>query len=133
MPVQEAAAPKRAAARPAPTVAPTPFVLPRELSRSAPRYGMATISFSSDLDRAAYVLANDAIKPSKAAPKFRAAVEAAGLSVSEVVEHGKKVKAAIKQEAGGGAAPRSEVACQRFRLPQPQTPPPNAPAAASKT
>lgn len=116
MPSQEnAAKPKRAAARHAPTVAPTSFVLPRELSRSAPRYGMATVSFSSDLDRAAYVLANDAIKPSKAAPKFRAAVEAAGLSVSEVVEHGKKVKAAIKQEAGGGAAPRGEV---DIRLPE---------------
>jgi hypothetical protein len=130
MPVQEAAAPKRAAARPAPVAAPTPFVLPRELSRSAPRYGMATISFSSDLDRAAYVLANDAIKPSKAAPKFRAAVEAAGLSVSEVVEHGKKVKAAIKQEAGGGAAPRSEV---DIRLPEvPFAATPDTPAKRSR-
>ncbi len=108
--VDEAPAPGAAG-----TAAASPFVLPRELSRSSPRYGMATISFSSDLDRAAYVLANDAIKPSKAAPKFRAAVEAAGLSVSEVVEHGKKVKAAIKQEAGGGAAPRSEV---DIRLPE---------------
>lgn len=115
MRAQKKAATKRAATRQTPAVVPTPFVLPRELSRSAPRYGMATVSFSSDLDRAAYVLANDAIKPSKAAPKFRAAVEAAGLSVSEVVEHGKKVKAAIKQEAGGGAAPRSEV---DIRLPE---------------
>lgn len=122
MPVRETAAPKRAAARPAPAVAPTPFVLPRELSRSAPRYGMATISFSSDLDRAAYVLANDAIKPSKAAPKFRAAVEAAGLSVSEVVEHGNKVKAAIKQEAGGGAAPRSQVDIRLPEIPFAATP-----------
>jgi hypothetical protein len=131
MPVQETAAAKRAAARPAPAVAPTPFVLPRELSRSAPRYGMATISFSSDLDRAAYVLANDAIKPSKAAPKFRAAVEAAGLSVSEVVEHGKKVKAAIKQEAGGGAAPRSQV---DIRLPEvPFAATPDTPAKRSRT
>jgi len=130
VPVQEKAAPKRAAARPAPVAAPSPFVLPRELSRSAPRYGMATISFSSDLDRAAYVLANDAVKPSKAAPKFRAAVEAAGLSVSEVVEHGKKVKAAIKQEAGGGAAPRSEV---DIRLPEiPFAATPDAPAKRSR-
>lgn len=123
MPAQEKAATKRAAARPAPAAAPAaPFVLPRELSRSSPRYGMATISFSSDLDRAAYVLANDAIKPSKAAPKFRAAVEAAGLSVSEVVEHGKKVKAAIKQEAGGGAAPRSEIDIRLPEIPFAATP-----------
>jgi hypothetical protein len=124
--------PEKRAQQPAaqPAAAPAPFVLPRELSRSAPRYGMATISFSSDLDRAAYVLANDAIKPSKAAPKFRAAVEAAGLSVSEVVAHGNRVKAAIKQEAGGGAAPRSEV---DIRLPEvPFAATPDTPAKRSR-
>lgn len=85
------------------------FTLPKELSRSAPRYGRATISFASDLDRAAYTLANDAVKPSKAAPKFREAVEAAGLNVADVVAHGKRVKAAIKQAAGGGAAPQKAM------------------------
>lgn len=85
------------------------FALPKELSRAAPRYGRATISFASDLDRAAYTLANDAVKPSKAAPKFREAVEAAGLNVSDVVAHGKRVKAAIKQAAGGGAAPQKAM------------------------
>jgi hypothetical protein len=85
------------------------FTLPKELSRAAPRYGRATISFASDLDRAAYTLANDAVKPSKAAPKFREAVEAAGLSVADVVAHGKRVKAAIKQAAGGGAAPQKAM------------------------
>lgn len=94
-----------AAAAPASTQAPT-FSLPAELQRSAPRYGMATINFASDLDRAAYVLANDAVKPSKAAPKFRQAVEDAGLDVAEVVAHGRKVKQAIKDAAGGGAAPK---------------------------
>jgi len=94
------------------------FSLPQELSRSAPRYGQASIRFGSDLDKAAYILANDAVRPSKAAPKFRAAVEAAGLDVSEVIAHGKKVKAAIKQAAGGGAAPKKsgtiELPAQRF-------------------
>jgi hypothetical protein len=85
------------------------FALPKELSRAAPRYGRATISFASDLDRAAYTLANDAVKPSKAAPKFREAVEAAGLNVADVVAHGKRVKAAIKQAAGGGAAPQKAM------------------------
>ena len=85
------------------------FTLPKELGRSAPRYGRATISFASDLDRAAYTLANDAVKPSKAAPKFREAVEAAGLNVADVVAHGKRVKAAIKQAAGGGAAPQKAM------------------------
>ena len=85
------------------------FTLPDGLSRAAPRYGRATISFASDLDRAAYTLANDAVKPSKAAPKFREAVEAAGLNVADVVAHGKRVKAAIKQAAGGGAAPQKAM------------------------
>ena len=85
------------------------FTLPEGLSRAAPRYGRATISFASDLDRAAYTLANYAVKPSKAAPKFREAVEAAGLNVADVVAHGKRVKAAIKQAAGGGAAPQKAM------------------------
>ena len=85
------------------------FALPEGLGRSAPRYGRAAIRFQSDLDRAAYILANDAVKPSKSAPKFREAVEAAGLNVAEVVAHGKRVKAAIKQAAGGGAAPQSAM------------------------
>lgn len=85
------------------------FTLPAELQRSAPRYGMATVNFVSDLDRAAYVLANDAVKPSKAAPKFRQAVEDAGLDVDEVIAHGGKVKQAIKDAAGGGAAPREAM------------------------
>ena len=94
------------------------FSLPQELSRSAPRYGQASIRFGSDLDKAAYILANDAVRPSKAAPKFRAVVEAAGLDIGEVIAHGKKVKAAIKQAAGGGAAPKKsgtiELPAQRF-------------------
>lgn len=89
----------------APAAAPA-FTLPAELQRSAPRYGMATVNFASDLDRAAYVLANDAVKPSKAAPKFRQAVEDAGLDVDELITHGGKVKQAIKDAAGGGAAPQ---------------------------
>lgn len=85
------------------------FTLPDGLGRAAPRYGKASIRFQSDLDRAAYILANDAVKPSKSAPKFREAVEAAGLNVADVVAHGKRVKAAIKQAAGGGAAPQKAM------------------------
>jgi hypothetical protein len=75
------------------------FTLPKELSKASPRYGRATIRFESDLDRTAYVLANDAVKPSKSAAKFREALEFAGMNVAEVTAHGKKVKAALKQAA----------------------------------
>jgi hypothetical protein len=80
------------------------FTLPESLGRAAPRYGRATVRFQSDLDRTAYVLANDAVKPSKSAAKFREAVEAAGLSVTDVVAHGKRVKAALKQVAKAGGS-----------------------------
>jgi Sec-independent protein translocase protein TatA len=90
------------------------FTLPQELSKSAPRFGRVTIKFESDLDRAAYVLANDAVKPSKAAPKFRAAIEAAGMDMGEVVAHGKKVKAALKKAAQGNLAGQVELPAQPF-------------------
>ena len=81
----------------------TAFRLPDELQRSAPRYSYGSkqfqLQFASDLDRAAYILANDAKTVSKAAPKFRAAVEAAGYDVAEIATHGDKVRAAIKAQA----------------------------------
>jgi hypothetical protein len=87
------------------------FTLPRELSKAAPRYGMGTLAFESDLDRAAYILARDASgKPSKSAAKFRAALEAQGINVEDVIRHGQeKVQPAVKAAAGGGAAPTSAV------------------------
>jgi hypothetical protein len=101
----------------APTLAPAPvmprplrvvqpaaqpeLLLPQDLQRSTPRYGRSTIAFQSDLDRAAYVLANDAVKPSKAADKFRQVVKEAGLDIAEVVAHGKRVKTALKAAGAG--------------------------------
>ena len=80
------------------------FALPEELTKASPRYGRFTVAFESDLDRAAYVLQNDAAKPSKSAGKYRAAVEAAGLNPAAVIAHGKRVKAALKAAAKGNTA-----------------------------
>ena len=77
------------------------LLLPQDLRKASPRYGRNTITFQSDLDRAAYVLANDAVKPSKSAAKFRQVVQEAGLDLKDVVAHGQKVKAALKQAAKG--------------------------------
>ena len=109
-----------------PAAAPTGFRLPDDLQRSAPRYSYGSkqfqLRFANDLDRAGYILANDVKTVSKAAPKFREAVEAAGYSVAEIAAHGSKVRAAIKAQArnaqpgvielpdqgfGRGAAPAS--------------------------
>ncbi|MEB3360700.1 MAG: hypothetical protein VKI42_01095 [Synechococcaceae cyanobacterium] len=78
--------------------------LPLAMRSTTARYGRATVQFASDLDRAAYVLANDAVRPSKGAVKFRRVVEEAGLSVDDVIAHGKRVKAVLKEAAKGGVA-----------------------------
>jgi hypothetical protein len=95
---------KQQAPEPAvPAAAPTGFRLPDDLQRSAPRYSYGSkqfqLQFANDLDRAGYILANDVKTVSKAAPKFREAVEAAGYSVAEIAAHGDKVRAAIKTKA----------------------------------
>lgn len=79
------------------------FRLPDELQKAAPRYSYGSkqfqLRFASDLDRAAYILANDVKTVSKAAPKFRAAIERAGYDLAEIASHGDKVRAAIKAQA----------------------------------
>ena len=98
------------------------LLLPQDLRKASPRYGRNTIIFQSDLDRAAYVLANDAVKPSKSAAKFRQVVQEAGLDLKDVVAHGQKVKAALKQAAKGNPG-QIELPAQRWGddvKPQPQ-------------
>ena len=98
------------------------LLLPQDLRKASPRYGRNTITFQSDLDRAAYVLANDAVKPSKSAAKFRQVVQEAGLDLKDVVAHGQKVKAALKQAAKGNPG-QIELPAQRWGddvKPQPQ-------------
>lgn len=76
------------------------FTLPMELSRMDPRYGPATIRFESDLDRAAYILAADKrTGASKAAPKVREALEAAGFDPDEIARYGAEVKQRVKDTA----------------------------------
>jgi hypothetical protein len=84
------------------------FAFPADLSKSAPRYGMATVEFGSDLDRAAYML-RDGAKKSKGEDRLISALEAGGYDVAAIRAHGNKVKQAIKQAAGGGAAPQEAM------------------------
>jgi hypothetical protein len=84
------------------------FTFPADLSKSAPRYGMATVQFGSDLDRAAYML-RDGAKKSKGEDRLISALEAGGYDVAAIRAHGNKVKQAIKQAAGGGAAPQKAM------------------------
>jgi hypothetical protein len=99
------------------------LLLPQDLRQTSPRYGRNTITFQSDLDRAAYVLANDAIKPSKSAAKFRQVVKEAGLNLDEVVAHGQTVRAALKQAAKGNPG-QIELPAQPFLAREGGDPPP---------
>lgn len=109
------------------------FALPQELAKSSPRYGAATLTFASDYDRAAYILANDERNrlrgqpPSKAADKFKAALEAQGYAVPDVVRHGRAVIQAVKDAAGGGAAPQEAMRLTIQPVATGATPPTAAP------
>lgn len=110
------------------------LLLPQDLSRSSPRYGRFTVAFESDLDRAAYELAKDAVRPSKAAPKFRQVIKEAGLDLDAVVAHGKRVKAALKQAAkGGDVGGQLELPAQPWRDGGDPPPPPPTQAAIQRT
>jgi ParB-like chromosome segregation protein Spo0J len=98
-----------------------PFTFPSDLSKSAPRYGMAKVEFSSDLDRAAYML-RDGSKKSKGEDRLVKALEDAGYSLPGIRAHGEKVKQALKQAAteqtGSAAAPQSAMT---LRVPEQRT------------
>jgi hypothetical protein len=102
------------------------FTLPPELAKASPRYGRNALKFESDLDRAAYVLANDKAKGgSKSANKFRDSLIAAGFDPDQVAAHGKTVKEAVKAAARDTSAetvvvPVQDFAAGRPRLPLPE-------------
>jgi len=102
------------------------FTLPPELAKASPRYGRNALQFESDLDRAAYVLANDKAKGgSKSANKFRNSLVAAGFDPDQVAAHGKTVKEAVKAAARDTSAetvvvPVQDFAAGRPRLPLPE-------------
>jgi hypothetical protein len=98
------------------------FTFPADLSKSAPRYGSASLKFANDLDRAAYMLRN-ASKKSAGEDRLVAALEQAGFDVAAVRRHGvmvnQQIKAQVKAETGSAAAPVGkqmtvEVADQGF-------------------
>lgn len=95
--------------------APTAFAFPADLSKSAPRYGMAQLTFASDLDRAAYML-RDVSKKSKGEDRLVAALKEAGYSVQAIRTHGAKVNKAIKElitaQTGSAAAPQKAMKLQ---------------------
>ena len=84
--------------------APEPLpALPKELSKSAPRFGKSKIGFESDVDRALYVVREESAGTSAAHDKFMDFLEnKVGLSADEIAEGSRAVTAAIK-DAGKAA------------------------------
>lgn len=80
--------------------------LPRELAKINPRYGYRDqnfqLEFASDLDRAAYTLANKGTK-SKAHDQILDVLKRqTGMSEAELISHGQKVRESVKQQAKAG-------------------------------
>jgi len=84
------------------------FSFPPDLSKSAPRYGSATLKFANDLDRAAYMLRN-ASKKSAGEDRLVAALEAQGYDIPAIRRHGvavnEQIKTQVKAQTGSAAAP----------------------------
>ena len=99
------------------------FKLP---NRANSRYGMATVKFRNDLDRAAYTIRNKA-KASKGEPAIIKALEAQGLDVRAVRAHGERIKKAIgdavEAQTGTRRAPQEAMEINyeqvTFRQPKP--------------
>ena len=92
--------PSAPAAAPAPAATGQEFVIPKDLSKSAPRYSDFQLRFESDLDRAAYMIRNKA-KKSKGEDRMIAALEEQGFDVDEIRALGEDIKEQIKQTAKG--------------------------------
>ncbi len=72
------------------------FVLPNELGRMKPAYGMASLNFESELDQVAYIIRNKKTK-SKAEDRIIAALTKQGYNPTEVKAHGAVVHKALKE------------------------------------
>ena len=91
--------------------APT-FAFPADLAKSKPRYGMASVVFESELDRAAYIL-RDGAKQSKGEERLIAALQAQGYDIASIRQHGNKVRDALKRQVttttGSARAPQEAM------------------------
>lgn len=96
------------------------YQLPTDVVKSKPRYGLATLQFSNDLDRAAYIIRSSA-KKSKGEDRIIASLEAQGLDVAAVRKHGEWVKSAIgkkvEEMTGSRRAPQESMTIEVGEVP----------------
>ena len=80
---------------------PVQGVLPEGLSKAAPRYNGAELDFTSDVDRAIYIVANSKTS-SKAHAAYTKWLKDLGVTDKEIAEYGKNIKQYIKDNLGDG-------------------------------
>lgn len=83
--------------------APQPPILPRELAAAAPRYAIGQqswpVHFENDLDRAAYIIANNAKRSVKDTDYLAFVMQHTGMTEEEARSYGQDVRANIKELA----------------------------------
>lgn len=73
-----------------------PFEIPKELSKSSPRYKTHEVIFDDPLDKALYVIAQDAKRSARDADFLNLVMEHTGMSEAEARAAGKQVRDRIK-------------------------------------
>lgn len=75
-------------------------ILPDNLSKASPRYGKAELDFTSDVDRAIYIVANTSTK-SKAHEAYLGFLKKLGLNEKDITKYGADIKSYIADHADG--------------------------------
>ena len=88
------------------------YQLPADVAKSKPRYGLGTVVFGNDFDRAAYIIRSKS-KKSKGEDRIIASLEEQGFDVAAVRKHGEWVKSAIGKKVeeltGSRRAPQESI------------------------
>ena len=105
------------------------FVLPKGYLKMSPRYGSATLEFNSDIDKVAYILRANRVKPLTDAQKISherlvKLLEDEGIDVNAVRNHGvtihQKIKNLVIAETGSAKASPDNTGGLRINVPTDQ-------------
>jgi hypothetical protein len=90
------------------------FKLPPSISRAQPRYGLDKIGFSSDLDKALYIVANPTTRSRAHSMYVDWLKNDVGLNGKEITDMAARVKAAVKDASRNNRNPEGSDAISTF-------------------
>ena len=102
------------------------FSLPRGFLKMSPRYGSASLEFGSDIDKVAYILRGNRVKPLTEKQRISherliRLLEDQGIDVNTVRNHGskihQKIKDIVKQETGSAKATPDNTGGMKITVP----------------